>query len=373
MRRGRITLKAALAVAAALALACALAAVALLPPATAQALPRGFFGIAPQTPLSSADTSRMRSGGIETIRAPLIWGAVQPSRNGGFDWTPFDEVVETAARGRLEVLPFLCAPPRWLSRHGTRLPIDSARQRQGWTEFARQAVERYGPRGTFWSEHAPGTAEPLPRLPIHAWQIWNEENFFYFTTPVSPTRYARLLALSHRAIHRADPGATVVTGGLFGDPGQGPPRALDAADFLDRLYDVNRVKATFDAVALHPYASDTAELQRIVEEVRATMLRHGDRGSGLYVTEIGWGSQNDPKVVSFEVGLRGQARELRSAYRYLVGNQARLNLQQVDWFSWKDASGLCSFCDSVGLFRNSPRFKPKPAWHAFVAATRGRF
>ena len=219
---------------------------------------------------------------------------------------------------------------------------------------------------------APGSDEPLPNLPIRAWQIWNEENFFYFARPASPQRYARLLAITHRAVQRADPRAEVVLGGLFGDPGAGPPRALDATDFLDRLYRVPGVKANFDAVALHPYAADTAVLRELVEGVRRTMVRHGDRRSGLYLTELGWGSQNDPAVVSFEVGPQGQARELRNAYRYLLGNRGRLNLRQVDWFSWKDAPGSCAFCDSVGLFRSGARFKPKPAWHAMVAATHGR-
>jgi hypothetical protein len=337
-------------------------------PASAQALPRGFFGIAPQTPLGPKDTSRMRSGGVETIRAPLFWGAAQPKPNGEFDWSGFDTTVETAAEGRLEVLPFLCSPPNWISPRDTRLPIDNARQRLGWAEFARAAVERYGPRGSFWEEHAPGTKKPLPRLPIHAWQIWNEENFFYFTRPASPTRYAKLLRISHRAIHRADPRATVVTGGLFGNPKQGPPVAMDAADFLDRLYAVRGVKSDFDAVALHPYARDAAELRVLVEGVRGVMLRHGDRRGGLYLTEMGWGSQ-ERSPVSFEVGLRGQAQQLRSAYGYLLGNRHRLHLQQVDWFSWKDAP-LCSFCDSVGLFRQGARLKPKPAWHAFVQITR---
>lgn len=338
-------------------------------PTSAQALPRGFFGIAPQTPLSARDTARMRAGGIETIRAPLFWGGVQPKPNGEFDWTTFDEFVTTAAEGHLEVLPFLCSPPGWVSRLDTRLPIDNGRQRRGWAEFARAAVERYGPRGSFWEEHAPGTEDPLPRLPIHAWQIWNEENFFYFTRPASPTRYAKLLRISHRAIHRADPRARVVIGGLFGNPRQSPPAAMDATEFLDRLYRVRGIKADFDAVALHPYAADAGELRLLVDGVRQAMLRHGDRRGGLYLTEMGWGSQARSSV-SFEVGLRGQAQQLRAAYGYLLGHRHRLNLQQVDWFSWKDASRLCSFCDSVGLFRSGYRFKPKPAWHAFVQITR---
>jgi hypothetical protein len=350
----------------------ALAAAALLAPAASQALPRGFFGIVPQTPLRPDDTSRMRAGGIDTVRVEVAWSAVQPSPRDGYDWGGLDALVALAARDRLEVLPFLYSTPRWISHDWRRLPVGSGRARRAWSEFVRAAVERYGHDGEFWSEHGPGSAEPLPRLPIRAWQIWNEETFFYFARPSPPGRYASLLKLSRRAIRRGDRRAAVVMGGLFGDPGQGPPRAMDAADFLDRMYRVGGVKAAFDGVALHPYAADTADLQRLVGETRQTMLRHGDRRAGLYVTELGWGSQNDPGVVSFEVGRSGQARQLRSAYRYLLSNRHRLNLKQVDWFSWKDARGLCGFCDSVGLFRRGGRFRPKPAWHAFVAATHGR-
>lgn len=352
------------------AMALALIVAFLIAPAGAQAVPPGFFGIAPQTPIDGDDTSRMQAGGLETIRAPLNWGTVQPTPGGEFNWSAFDAFVEVAAAGRLEVLPFLCAPPRWVVRPGSRLPIDSGRQRRAWAEFARAAVERYGPRGSFWSEHGLGSARPLPWLPIHAWQIWNEENFFYFTRPASPRRYAKLLSISDRAIHRADSRAAVVMGGLFGNPKQRPPAAMDAVDFLDQMYEVRGVKADFDAVALHPYAADAGELRRLVERVRGVMLRHRDRRAGLYLTEIGWGSQYNPRVVAFEVGLRGQARELRAAYGYLLANRHRLNLKQVDWFSWKDESRLCSFCDSVGLFRRGHRFKPKPAWHAFVSIAR---
>lgn len=344
--------------------------VALAAPGAAQALPRGFFGIAPQTALDGEDAVRMRAGGVETIRMLVSWSAVQPSPGGGYDWGGYDAAVATAARERLEVLPFLYSTPRWLSRDYRRLPVNSARQRRAWAEFVRAAVDRYGRRGTFWAEHGPGSAEPLPRLPIRAWQIWNEQNFFYFTRPASPQRYARLLAITHRAVHRGDPRADLVLGGLFGNPKQRPPRAMDAADFLDRLYRVRGVKATFDAVALHPYAADTAALRGLVERLRATMLRHRDRRAGLYLTELGWGSQGRSPV-SFEVGRRGQARELRAAYRYLIANQRRLNLRQVDWFSWKDLRGSCAFCDSVGLFRAGAKFRPKPAWHAFVRVARG--
>jgi hypothetical protein len=145
---------------------------------------------------------------------------------------------------------------------------------------------------------------------------------------------------------------------------------MDAVDFLDRLYRVRGVRASFDAVALHPYAADTADLRSLIEQVRGTIVRHHDRRAALFLTEIGWGSQFDPGVVAFEVGLHGQALKLRSAYRYLISNHGRLNLRQVDWFTWKDSPGSCSFCDSSGLFRRGAKFRPKPAWHAFVSFAR---
>jgi hypothetical protein len=100
------------------------------------------------------------------------------------------------------------------------------------------------------------------------------------------------------------------------------------------------------------------------------ILRHRDRRTGLYLTEVGWGSKRNPRRVAFEVGRREQARELRRSYRYLIRNQRRLNLRQVHWFSWKDAPSLCSFCDSVGLFHRGQRFRPKPAWHALARLAR---
>jgi hypothetical protein len=342
----------------------------LLIPAAAEAVPRGFFGIVPQTPLSKADFSRMSAGGVETVRVPVSWASHQRSARSDFDWTGLDATVADAARQRIEVLPVLYSSPYWATGDWRRMPVDSGRQRRAWAEFVRAAVERYGTRGEFWDLHGPRSDEPLPRIPIKAWQVWNEVNFFYFVKPVSAGRFARLLAITRRAVRQADPRGEIVLGGLFGEPPQGMPRGMDAVDFLRQLYRKRGVKANFDAVALHPYAADVADLRGQVEEVRRTMVRHGDRRSDLYITEIGWGSAYNPQAVAFEVGLQGQARELRAAYRYLLANRGRLRLRQVDWFTWKDISGSCNFCDSSGLFRQGKGFRAKPAWRAFVQITR---
>jgi hypothetical protein len=353
---------------------------ALLAPATAGALPRTFFGMAPQTALTDTDTSYMEAGGIGSVRWPVNWEFVQPTAKGGYDWSSVDPAVAAAARRGLTVLPFLYGAPRWIAAKPTTLPIDSARARKAWLAFVKAAVERYGPGGEFWAEHSPKQAAvnyvpAIPRpVPVRSWQIWNEANFFYFAYPVSPGRYARLLKPTYSTIKAAEPGAKVILTGLFGAPDQGGKRGMDAADFLKALYRVPGIKNYFDAVALHPYAFHVDDLEELTEELREVVVESRDPGAALYITEMGWGSQNDPNVVAFEQGIQGQVRELRKSYAYLIANRHRLNLKGTYWYSWKDNPEYtaCSFCDSVGLFRAGKGFKPKPAWRAFIALTGGR-
>jgi hypothetical protein len=364
-------------------------------PASAASTPRapkGFFGIAPQTALTEKDVKYMKAGGIETIRWPMIWGAINPTRRGPYNWAAFDPIDEQAALQGETVLPFFVGTPRWVSKKETTLPISNARQRKAWTKFLKAAVERYGPGGEFWRIHSPATIRaekereakgpvyelegahltPIRKpVPIRNWQIWNEANFFYFAYPVSPHNYARLLKLSTPVIKRAEPSAKVILTGLFGEPKAGAKRGIAAADFLSQLYKVPGIKRYFDAVALHPYAIDSEQLEELVERFHKVTVENHDRVP-LYITEMGWGSQNDFHINAFEHGVRGQVEELKSAYTYLLKNRSKLDLKSVYWFSWKDLPESCSFCDSVGLFKSGAGFRAKPAWRAFVQITHGR-
>ena len=209
--------------------------------------PRGFFGVGPQAGLTPEDISYMKAGGIESIRWQLSWGAIQPTRKGGYDWSSFDPVVALAARGGLTVLPVLMSPPHWVAHKETTMPVNSGRQRQAWKKFLRAAAERYGPGGEFWRERTkPKFVEGVryePEIrraqPIRNWQIWNESNFFYFAFPVSPSRYAKLVTISSQAIKSAQPRAKILLSGLFGEPtprvgGACPPPPSCAASTATR-------------------------------------------------------------------------------------------------------------------------------------------
>jgi hypothetical protein len=147
---------------------------------------------------------------------------------------------------------------------------------------------------------------------------------------------------------------------------------MPAATFLRSVLSSRAVRRLTDGVALHPYAAHIGKLKRLVEAIRTVTNRRAGRGVPMFITELGWGSQNDPTVVSFEQGIRGQARKVRRAYSYLTRNRKRLRLRAVYWFTWKDMEGACSFCDSAGLLYGGAGFRSKPAWRTFVGFTGGK-
>jgi hypothetical protein len=349
--------------------ACGARPAGLIPPA-----PRSFFGIVPQSELTPRDIAFMKAGGIGAVRVPISWAEVQPTPRGPLNWDKVDQVVEVVSGGGLEVLPFICSTPPWLANPKT-MPVHNGRQRRAWKLFLQAAVARYGPGGSFWTEHAVEgvnyePAIPVPR-PVRTWQIWNEANFFYFAYPVSPPTYAKLVKISSQAIKAVQPGAKIMLTGLFGEPDARGKRGMPAWLYLRRFYRTPGIKSYFDGISLHPYAVDAETLEEMIEDIHAVTLENRDR-PGLYITEMGWGSEPNFEEVAFEQGLRGQVRQLKASYAFMLENRRRLNIKQAYWFTWKDAIGYCNFCDSVGFFRASAAFIAKPAWRAFVSITGGR-
>lgn len=345
----------------------------------AQALPAGFWGADPQNGLTSEQFQRLGQGGVESVRIPVNWASVQPNQEGQLDWSGFDNQVEKAAEAGIKVLPFLTGAPEWAitgkpvsGTHGTvmapaHLPV-SGGARTAWTSFLTAAVARYGPTGSFWSEHT-----AIPARPIREWQIWNEPNFKYFIYRPNPAEYGRLVTISSTALRVADPGAKIILAGLFARPKgardrkTGKHKSLNwyASDFISAMYkQTPGVKSKFTGAALHPYTVSAKELPEVVEELRNTLARVHDPGKGLWLTEIGWSSGKATSSNQFAKGAAGQARELRTAFTLLRSKQAKWKVKSVYWFSVDDSPGTCNFCDHSGLF--GPGFKPKKSWFEYV-------
>jgi polysaccharide biosynthesis protein PslG len=343
---------------------------------TAGAVPATFWGVVPQTSPTPEQLQRLKAGGVDSIRLPFVWSAVQQASGGPFDWSGVDSMVGGAATAGIEVLPFVTGAPKWAVPMNPRyqsprnLPVRTAVQKSGWTTFVREAVARYGPTGTFWIENP-----TVPMRPIRTWQIWNEPNFMYFVARPNPVEYGKLVNLSFAAIRSVDPGAKLILGGLFSRPAEAnlsrkPPLAYYASDFLDQMYArTPGIKSKFQGVALHPYTATYTRLEPYIEEVRSVLKRHHDAGKGLWLTELGWSSQPESKRNSFAKGPGGQASQLRGAFRLIRGKRNKWHIQRVYWFSIDDHKGSCNFCDGSGLFGKG--FTPKPAWSAYVSFAGG--
>ena len=334
-----------------------------LPSAAAAYLPPGFIGVSPQSPANVKDFTLMREAGLDSVRLPLTWAQVQAGNPDVAepDWSGFDHEVELAAEQGIRVMAFVSSSPAWAAVEPTALPVGTFLQRWGWTRFLREAVQRYGPDGEFWELHT-----KMPFLPIHRWEIWNEENIVSFADRPDPAAYAKLIRISGRVLHRVDPRSKVIVGGLFGRPLQIPPN-VGSGDYLNRIYEAGNVKPYFDGVGLHPYVADAKAMGAQLTNLRRIMRAHGDRATPLYVTELGWGSQSGP--TRWERGLYGQANQLSKSFEMLSEQRLRWKVAGVWWFTWTDEGGTCVFCRSAGLLTEDR--KAKPAWYRFVSWTGG--
>ncbi len=333
-------------------------------PAAAQAyLPPGFVGISPQNSGTAKDYELMAEAGVKSVRQPLVWAAIEPE-NPAFSerqWGYMDHEVRLAARAGMEIFPFIVNSPGWVAAEGIDLPVANAWQRRAWASFVRSVVERYGVYGSFWRDE-----EDVPFVPMRRFEIWNEQNIVSFASDPEPKRFATLLRIAGREIHREQRGAKVIVGGLFGRPLQIPPN-VGSGDFLARMYKAGRVKPYFDGVALHPYVADARAMAGQLRNLRRIMRNNHDEDATLYITELGWGSASGP--TRWQRGLYGQARELDKALSILSANRVRWRIRGAWWFTWSDEGGSCVFCSSAGLL--TAKREAKPSWYRFNAWTGG--
>jgi hypothetical protein len=342
----------------------------------ARAVPAKFWGVVPQQVPSDEQFQLLKRGGVDSMRIHVEWGGVQPERGAPLDWSGTDATVRKAANAGIEVLPFLTGAPPWAVPHvfvpGTgktskapaHLPATGAAA-GAWANFVKGAILRYGPNGTFWAENP-----IVPKSPIRAWQIWNEENFKYFVARPNPAEYGKLVKLSSSALKSVDPAAQTILGGMFALP-KGcrskakPKKAWCAHDFLQEMYRTTPgIKSRFQGVALHPYSYFYPELRPRIEEFRTVLKANKDAAKSLWITELGWSSQPQTRTNLFAKGLSGQASQLKGAFSLLSANQVKWKLKRTYWFSVDDQEGSCNFCDGSGLFAQG--FVPKKAWFAYV-------
>ncbi len=393
--------------------ATAIAALAIAVPAAAQPL----YGVVPQDGAlpSSEDLDLMPQGGVQSIRLMAHWPTAESTRGIPYDFSVLDSVLREMIEHDIEPYLFFYGTPDWAARadgHNCRrncsiFPPSSPETRKAFADFAAATVKRYGPGGAFWeapvqasTPASPGQIDPIgipcdplptpicpppppepvpnpppppteppcgctePR-PVHTWQIWNEQNSpKYFAPDASVDTYASMVKEVGAAVHGVDPSAEVILGGMWG-PRSAKNVVLPVRDYLERLYDVNGVKESFESIAMHPYSKSVKGSLRQMETARKVMKQAGDQGAGLWISELGWAAEG-PAGDPYVKGLQGQARILSRALKAFEKKQRHFNLHGVFWYSWRDRAGgdeICTWCGNAGL--RAADGSAKPSWRAF--------
>jgi hypothetical protein len=316
---------------------------------------------APQD-VQAAQFGRMARTGIESVRASFLWAGAQPHQGDPFDFSATDAIVANASAHGLGVLPVVIEAPGW-ARQNAKQQFSPPRDPSDYAAYLTALVGRYGPDGSFWTDHP-----ELPRLPIAAWQIWNEPHLsFQWTVPSGQdwaSGYAALLAASYTAVKQADPSSQVVLAGL----------ANASPAYLKRLEQAG-VHGHFDVAAIHPYTRVAGGVLSLVRRFRAVMHRYHDGARPVWVTELGLPASRGRVHSSnyLQTTDRGMARFLAGAYADLVHGwrSPATRVDRAYWYTWASRyrGDIFRF---TGLFRYrvGGNAAAVPAYRAYVHTAR---
>jgi len=221
----------------------------------------------------------VREMGATWIVEYFPW-AYSERRQGSFDWTHADMVVEHANTQGLKIIARLGFVPEWARPEET---FD--------TYLGVDGYEQFGDYVYAFVQHFRGSIDYII--------VWNEPNLSleWGYRPVDPEGYTALLRIAYVRAKDADPNITVLGGALA--PTVAPPGSewgMDDLVFLQRMYDVG-ASESFDALAVHAYgwrfppealaAPDAINFSR-TELLRQVMVTNGDGQKPIFITEGGW-------------------------------------------------------------------------------------
>ena len=293
-------------------------------------VPQGFLGANVSGPMldsgvgTAGEFAAMTRAGVESVRLPVFWAAMQPTQDGPIDFSVTDRLIGGAAARGLRILPNVERTPDWAAqRPGTAYNASPPRDPATYAAFLTALVHRYGPGGEYWRAH-PG----VRAVPVRAYQVWNEPGQPYYWTEQPFARpYVRLLAAARAAIKAADRGAQVVLAGL--NSGYGFLSWTDLA----KVYAAGGGRL-FDQAAQNPFSLRTANVVRSVRLFRDVMARHGDGRKPVLLTELSWPSAKGKTNVGQDISVtpKQQAKNLtaRALTRFVEALGIRLRLYAYD-------------------------------------------
>lgn len=255
--------------------------------ASAAAIPTSTLGANVRTvetngTYTPSDLSLGSSNGLGLVRLQAIEG------------TNMSAVVTWLAKSHLTLYPTLGLPcPSGTSDCTLQTQIPPATAASEMRQYITLFAQKYGPKGTFWSQNP-----SLPYEPITRYEIGNEPNIrmvwvedgthLHWPRPgndlfADMDDYAEVYEAARTALHKVQPSGVAVVGGL----------ADSASLGVDVQSDVSLLKAltrgAVDAVGYHPWTYDVSNALTLPDtlQLRDWMDANGYSGVPIDVNELG--------------------------------------------------------------------------------------
>jgi polysaccharide biosynthesis protein PslG len=291
--------------------------------------------------------------GAKWIRADLSWDEIQPDSPTAYRWERFDRVAVAARERGLTLLPIITYTPAWARPRGCNSDKCAPADPERFAKFAGEAAGRY--RG------------------IATWEIWNEENSELFWEPTPDAiAYGKLLEAATTSIHKSNPSAQVIVGGLANTGGI-PPR-----EYLVDLVATGATRGA-DGLAVHPYTyPDLASANgpwdgpggnsvTNPQSLRSVFAEAGVPELPLWITEFGapTGGRDEGDHVS-------EARQAEIVEDGVQTAASDDGIASFIWYSYQDTGSDPDDPEShYGLVRADG--SKKPAYEAFRRAVAGPY
>ena len=344
-----------------------MATIAVVPALASAKTPPDFYGVSNQGEIYPDDAYIEGAVGVETMRTQFDWRRIQPgpgrcqasAQVGICDWSYYDYFVGVHAYYGVRVFPYLLNVPSWVAPDPETPPIRSKKDEAAWVQFVQALVDRYGRGGEYWRRYFRPQVPGVKPVPITHWEVWNEpSDGSYWEPKPDPEEYAKLLEVTGRAIHEAQPSADVVFAGLFGTPNPDDD-GIKAFNFYPRAFARKGLGRHFDDVGVHPYGPTLKRVNTQMDWVLEAMAEAGLRDRDIWVTELSWSSSEPPTILG--VGPEGQALLLKKGFGLFEDMQKRWNIAGVHWYAWQDLDPgrvICEFCEKAGLVTYDRQAKP---------------
>ena len=312
---------------------------------------------------------RVKNSHATLVRTTIVWSKAAPRRparptnpfDPAYRLEDIDELVRRAQIRGLEPMLQIYGTPAWANRGAgpNRMP----RRLTDLRNFAQAISARYSGR--------------YPGFPyVRFWGVWNEPNLHQFLSPqfdkkgrsVAPALYAKLFAAGYAGIKAGNRSALVAMGETSARGRDRHRRRLQDTHSPGRFLELvakAAPKLRFDAVAHHPYPTDSHQkptqvvrwpnvsLKMIPRLERSLNKWFKRRSTPIWITEYGHETRPDPRGISYglQTTYMRQSIQIARSYPYVT---------MYVWFVLHDDKGnpwQSGLIDEEGI--------PKPAFYAF--------